>query len=131
MSKTQTVSKLKKKLDALFSQYVRRKDADHLGFISCYTCGVSKHYKEMHAGHFMSRKHLMTRWHLTNVKPQCPGCNLFRAGEQYKFAIYLDQREGEGTAQEMLRLSNLTRKMNKLDYLDEIRAAKELVESLD
>ena len=50
-----TISKLKKKLDVLFSQYIRRKNADHLGRVKCFTCGVEKHWKEQQAGHFQSR----------------------------------------------------------------------------
>ncbi len=32
-------SKIVKKLDAIFSQYIRLKDADHNGDVSCFTCG--------------------------------------------------------------------------------------------
>lgn len=126
-----TISKLKKKLDTLFSIYIRRKDADDNGMTRCYTCGVTKHYKEMHAGHFQSRKHICTRWHTKNVKVQCPKCNIFNQGEQYKFAIYLDEREGEGTAEEMRFLANGVCKMTKQDYLDEIEKTKRLIEELD
>jgi len=131
LSKTQTVSKLKKKLDTLFSQYVRRKDADYLGMVNCYTCGVTKHYKEMHAGHFQSRRHISTRWHLTNVKVQCPKCNLFSQGEQYKFGIYLDQREGPGTAEEMRMLANSICKVNKKEYEERIKDMSLLIKELD
>ena len=40
------ISKLKKKLDKVFSEYIRRRNADHLGFITCFTCGVKRHWKE-------------------------------------------------------------------------------------
>ena len=126
-----TISKLKKKLDRLFSIYVRTKDADELGMTTCYTCGVKKHYKEMHAGHFQSRRHICTRWHEQNVKVQCPRCNLFNQGEQYKFGIYLDEREGEGPAEQMRTLANGICKMNKQDYLDEIKRTTRLIDELD
>ena len=32
-----TIIKLKKKLDVLFSQYIRRRNADHLGRVKCFT----------------------------------------------------------------------------------------------
>ena len=72
-----TISKLKKKLDVLFSQYIRRRNADHLGRVKCFTCGVEKHWKEQQAGHFQSRSHHSTRWDEVNVQVQCPKCNLF------------------------------------------------------
>jgi len=45
-----------------------------------------------------------------NVKPQCKRCNGFRSGEQYIFARNLDLEYGEGTAMELERLSNTTKK---------------------
>jgi len=88
-AKKPTKSKLVKKLDVVFSQWVRRSNADHKGFCTCITCGRKHHWKEIQAGHFMSRKHYSTRWDEDNVKPQCKACNVFNAGEQYKYSIYL------------------------------------------
>ena len=73
-----TISKLKKKLDVLFSQYIRRRNADHLGRVKCFTCGVEKHWKEQQAGHFQSRSHHSTRWDEVNVQVQCVKCNMYR-----------------------------------------------------
>ena len=75
--KKPTVSSLKKKLDIIFSKYIRLKDADPSGNVECYTCGVVKQWEKdgMQAGHFMSRKHTITRWDEQNVKPQCYTCN--------------------------------------------------------
>ena len=50
---------VKKKLDTIFSQYIRLKDADHNGDVTCFTCGKVSHYKSgMQCGHFQSRKTL-------------------------------------------------------------------------
>lgn len=89
--KKPTRSKLVKKLDILFSQFVRVSSADKNGYCTCITCGKKGHWKDggIQAGHFMSRKHYSTRWDIRNVKPQCVGCNMFKSGEQYKYSIYL------------------------------------------
>jgi hypothetical protein len=89
--KKPTRSKLVKKLDILFSQFVRVSNADKNGYCTCVTCGKKGHWKDgsIQAGHFMSRKHYNTRWDIRNVKPQCIACNLFKSGEQYKYSIYL------------------------------------------
>ena len=89
--KKPTRSKLVKKLDILFSQFVRLSNADKNGYCTCVTCGKKGHWKDgsIQAGHFMSRKHYNTRWDVRNVKPQCVGCNMFKSGEQYKYSIYL------------------------------------------
>ena len=109
-------STLIKKLDKVFSQYIRTKDADHRGKVSCYTCGVVKHWKNMDAGHFQSRGKYMTRWEEKNVKPQCKRCNGFRSGEQYLFGLNLDAEYGKGTADDLVYESNQTARFTN-DYL--------------
>jgi len=88
-AKKPTRSKLVKKLDTVFSQYIRRSNADNNGYCTCVTCNKTFHWKEIQAGHFMSRKHYSIRWDERNVKPQCVACNVYRAGEQYKYSIFL------------------------------------------
>lgn len=95
MAKKPSKSKLVKKLDAVFSIFVRMSNADHKGFCECVTCGRKYHWKDIQAGHFMSRKHYSTRWDEDNVKPQCRGCNIFNQGEQYRYSVYLGNELSE------------------------------------
>ena len=88
-AKKPTRSKLIKKLDVVFSQYIRLSNADNRGMCTCVTCNKQFHWKNIQAGHFMSRKHYSTRWNENNVKPQCVGCNMFKSGEQYKYSLFL------------------------------------------
>ena len=88
-AKKPTRSKLVKKLDTVFSQYIRRSNADNNGYCTCVTCNKTFHWKEIQAGHFMSRKYYSIRWSEENVKPQCVACNVYRAGEQYKYSLFL------------------------------------------
>lgn len=95
MPKKLSRSKLVKKLDTVFSKYIRISSADKNGYCTCVTCGVVKHWKEIQAGHFMSRKHYSTRWDEDNVKIQCVSCNVFRYGEQFLFSKYLGNKLSE------------------------------------
>ena len=88
-AKKPTRSKLVKKLDTVFSQYIRLSNADNNGYCTCVTCNKTFFWKEIQAGHFMSRKHYSIRWSEENVKPQCVACNVYRAGEQYKYSLFL------------------------------------------
>tara|TARA_Y100000385_G_scaffold275163_1_gene319190 strand:- start:243 stop:632 length:390 start_codon:yes stop_codon:yes gene_type:complete len=126
-----TISKLKKKLDKVFSEYIRQRNADHLGRVKCFTCGVEKHWKEQQAGHFQSRSHHSTRWDEVNVQVQCIKCNMFRQGEQYKFGLYLDQRFGEGTAEELEQRAKIIVKLNRVDYEEAIERYKQKIRELD
>lgn len=100
-----SVSKLKKKLDRIFSEYTRKKHAFLDGNTCCVTCGRIGHWKQMHAGHFMSRRHNATRYNDMNVHSQCPFCNLYGSGEQFKYGKFIDAKYGEGTADMLNGLS--------------------------
>ena len=111
-----TRSKLVKKLDNIFSQYIRLSNSKN-GNCTCVTCGKVGHWKSggIQAGHFMSRKHYSTRFDERNVKPQCVACNMFKAGEQYKFSLYL----GGKLSEELLLESRKIRKFTS-DELEEM-----------
>mgnify|MGYP003635855271 CR=1 FL=1 len=104
-----TRSKLVKKLDNIFSQYIRLSNSKN-GNCTCVTCGKVGDWKNggMQAGHFMSRKHYATRWNEDNVKPQCIACNMFKAGEQYKFSLYLGGKLSEELLQESRKIRKFT-----------------------
>jgi hypothetical protein len=125
-----SISKLKKELDKWFSLYIRIRESEE-GLVQCFTCNKVSHYKKgMQNGHFQSRKHLATRWDEENCQVQCVGCNMFKAGEQYKFAINLDAKYGEGKAEELEFLARTTMKFTRYDYEDKISYYGTLVEKL-
>ena len=104
-----------KKLDRIFSQYIRLRKTDSNGYGQCYTCGAERFWREVDAGHFMSRSCMSTRWDEQNVQFQCKRCNGFRSGEQFMFARHLDQEYGEGTAEELLHNSKFTAKFSQAE----------------
>ena len=113
-------STLVKNLDALFSQYIRRKDAiDEIA--TCVTCGKKDHWKKLQNGHFMSRRHYSTRWDENNVGVQCYGCNITSQGQQFLFAKYL----GLELAEEMVLKSKQTVKFTDSDLQDMIQHYKD------
>ena len=119
-----------KKLDAIFSKYIRRRFAED-DIAECYTCGKKDHWKNLQCGHFMSRRFYSTRWDDKNCQVQCAGCNVFRYGEQFKFSVHLDKEYGEGTA-EMLEYNSkqlLKISMPQLKLL--ILKYEELVKEMD
>ena len=106
--KKPTRSKLVKKLDTVFSQYIRLSNADNNKNCICVTCNKTFFWKEIQAGHFMSRKHYSIRWDERNVKPQCAGCNVFRYGEQYKYSLYLGNKLSEKLLEDSRKLVKFT-----------------------
>jgi hypothetical protein len=125
-----TISKLKKELDKWFSLYIRLRDATDEGMVQCFTSGRVYHYKNIHAGHFISRRCLSTRFCEFNVQPQSAADNLFGQGEQYKFGLNLDAKYGEGTAEELQFKARQTIKLSRIDYEEKISYYKSAVNKL-
>lgn len=113
--------KLRDKLDKVFSLYIRQKYADDNGNVACYTCGNVKHWKEMQCGHFVSRRHLCTRFDLDNCRVQCVGCNVFNQGNTPVFAQKLLTDKGLKIIDELLEKSKGTCKFTRSDYEELIK----------
>ena len=123
-------AKLVKKLDAIFSKYIRWYYADANGYVECYTCGVTKPVKEMQAGHFQSRRHYATRWHTNNCRVQCQKCNIWEQGQQFIFGNKLKAEIGDVKFNELIQLSNSTAKYTQQDYEDMIAYYKKELNKL-
>ena len=125
-----SISKLKKELDKWFSLFIRLRDCDDLGFVKCFTSGKYYHYKNIHAGHFMSRKCLYTRSCEINVQQQSIADNLYAQGRQYQFGVNLDAQYGEGTAESLQIKSKQIQKFSRIDYEEKISYYKNAVKNL-
>ena len=127
--KKQSRSKLVKKLDAIFSQYIRLKDAVN-GYAVCFTCGKKDHWKKLQNGHFQSRKHYATRWDEQNCQVQCAGCNVFKYGEQFIFGKNLDEKYYAGISDELYIKSKQVVKFSNYEIEEMINKYKNLVNDL-
>ena len=102
--KASPVNALKSRLDREFSRYVRLRDSDENGTGSCCTCGKLLHWKDAHACHFVSRRHMATRWDERNVHLGCPRCNTFLDGALDEYSAFILDRYGKETFDDLLRL---------------------------
>lgn len=66
---------LTKKLDRVFSAYVRLRDVMPSGVFRCISCGQIKLFAQGDCGHYHSRTHMATRWDPDNAHMECQGCN--------------------------------------------------------
>lgn len=106
-----SLSKAKKKLDTVFSQFIRLRGCNDEGYGNCWTCDRLSHWTKVDCGHFITRGKLSTRWMETNCQFQCKQCNM-NGGQQYVFSKKLDEFHGAGTAEAILIISNRTRKFS-------------------
>ena len=136
MPKKPSRKTLVKKLDTVFSEYIRRRYAKN-DITECVTCGKQDHWKKLQAGHFMSRKYYSTRWNEENVQVQCVACNVYRYGEQYKFGIYLGKEKSEellAESRKILKITNyeLIEKINSIGkYLSERESLRLILSVID
>lgn len=126
MAQKKSISQLKKLADRSFSLAVRLRDSSN-GYGVCITCSKPIHYKQAHAGHFQSRRHSATRYDEENVNLQCVGCNTFRGGEQYQYAIAVDDKYGKGTARKLAKKAQEYHKFTDDELLEIIHDSKEQV----
>ena len=117
-------TKLRTKLDTIFSKYIRLRDTNEDGYGQCITTGKWIHYSQADAGHFMSRRYMSTRWNEKNVNLQSRGSNRFNQGDQFKHALALDRKYGRGTAEVILSESYRTKKWSEFEISELIKYYK-------
>src|SRR5688572_33216859 len=94
-SNKKSTSTLIKELDGLFSEWLRRGNADSNGKCECYICGYKARWQEMQAGHFMDRMYMVSRFDVSNVYVVCEQCNCFDPDHKDKFRAAIIQKRGE------------------------------------
>lgn len=95
-----------KRLDEVFSRYIRLRDT-HSGTGQCITCGASIRFETCDAGHYISRRHMATRWNEENVHAQCVECNRYRYGNLQRYRRSLVLMYGAELVAELERRKNL------------------------
>lgn len=126
-----SVSKLKKQADATFSEWVRRSASDEEGYTRCVTCGLTKPWEELQAGHYEKRGVNGLRFDERNVHPQCVGCNVFQHGNYPKYAIYMVETYGLPILQQLRSEAQVTKQWKAYELSDIIDHYKSQMTSLD
>lgn len=106
------IKKLVKELDTVFSIFIRTRDADESGMVSCCTCPTRRHWKEMHCGHLYSRASFAIRWHVNNAHAQCPECNLVGNGRFDQHLEYARKLHGDGPIVILASIKNNVTNLN-------------------
>lgn len=128
--KKETIGQLVKQLDKVFSEYIRLRDADSDGIVTCYTSGKRAHWKKMQAGHFISRRHYGTRWNEINVQVQSVKDNIFNQGNTPEFGRRLVQDYGQSAVDMLFYLRDTPAKLNRLSLKLLIGQYSEMVEQI-
>jgi hypothetical protein len=128
--KRMSISQLTKKLDTIFSIYIRLENANKNGMVKCFTCDSVHHYKAIQNGHFQSRRFMSTRFDPFNCAPQCYACNVGMSGMQYEFGKRIDLKYGAGIADLIAQKSKVVKKFIPDELVEMIEYFKEKVDKL-
>ena len=118
MKRKPSLAALRRKLDNVFSRYIRRRDGGSNAIGTCITCNKRA---LLQAGHFIPRQHRVTRWHPDNVHGQCAYCNCWGHGEQAAYYLALVKKIGQAKVDELMRLKRTTVKHTRQDLEELIR----------
>ena len=95
-----TISKFKKKLWVIFSEYIRKRDGlrttGSTEWGLCITCGRRYHFKMLQAGHFISGRHNAGLFSEKGVHAQCYNCNINLKGNTLEYRRQIIKLYGEG-----------------------------------
>jgi len=120
MAKLKSIAKLVDEAAVLMQKLVRMKAANDDGYVTCVTCGVVKHWKEMQGAHFISRRWTATKILEENIHPCCPCCNGPLRGNLQNYTLYMIDTYGREFVDELLLLKHDSRKY----YRNEVEEIK-------
>jgi hypothetical protein len=109
------------KADEAFSLYIRLRDSDKNGNATCCTCGRVYQALNMDCGHWISRKHIATRFDERNVHAQCRDCNRYSDGKPSEFEQFIIDEHGPDVHNLLIKKAREPLKLS-IEDLKEIRA---------
>lgn len=87
-----TIKSLKKEVWDIFSEWVRRSEADEHGYCTCVTCGKRDIWQNFDAGHYIHGTSFLIP---ELVHPQCKQCNGFKAGNLIAYNKFMLEIYGQ------------------------------------
>lgn len=119
-SKCLTIPILQKRLDKIFSEYIRLRDANDNGFCKCVTCGAMWRWQALHNGHYVNRQHIGARYDERNCHSQCPTCNIGLRGNLDKYKRAIIEKNGVKVLEELESAKRTMAKWTTADYQEKI-----------
>lgn len=86
-----SISELKIDLDRVSSRYIRLRDMEADGKITCYCCGKRVAWQKAHCMHLIDRVHMATRYLILNLHSGCFECNVEKDGNLEVYAAKLEK----------------------------------------
>lgn len=107
-----TVKSLKVEVWDLFSEWVRRSEADENGICTCVTCGHRDTWRKFDCGHYIHGTLFRIR---ELCHTQCRNCNGFKAGMAIEYREYMLKEYGKSMVD---RLTFLAKRPHKFTVFE-------------
>lgn len=130
--KANSFKTLKKTLDKVFSEYVRRRAVikGSYGKIRCVCCGVLIEWKKAQNMHYVGRADMNTRWDLRNCKAGCMRCNVMLNGNYPAYTKYLLDTYGVDWLNQLILDGRKIKQWTVFELKSEIEKYTELLKTL-
>lgn len=128
--KTKTISQLKNLADARFSRFIRIRDSNKDGIVTCITCKSKIPRKKAHNCHWIGRSNMRYRRDERNCNAWCASCNTYRAERhQQQYTLIMIDRYGRKRVDEALSSMYKVHPVKKYQLEEIIEKYKTLVNS--
>ncbi len=111
-----------KKLDAIFSKYIRARDK------YCVICGSPD---QANNGHLFSRRHYATRWDELNCNQQCYPCNFKHTMDFVPYTQWFIKKHGQEVFDELYSTFKRPRKYYDYEIEELIEVYKKKLKELE
>lgn len=118
-----------KKLDKIFSVFIRQRDSNSNGYVTCITCGGVYHWMEVDCGHYVPRNHKNTRFDEQNCHGQCRRCNRFQNGNMDVYSLKMIEKYGKNILNEMQKRKNIIKQWSVSELEERIEYYKSKVKT--
>lgn len=108
--KKKTDGQLKKLVWKEFSIFIRTRDADENGLVTCTTCPTNAHWKLQQAGHFVRGRLNANLFDPRGCHAQCMPCNIYRQGNVVVYYKFMLATYGQSVIDELVEQNNKTHK---------------------
>lgn len=119
-----------KKLDKIFSLYIRLRDTLPGGLTPCISCGQYKRFDKMDCGHYYSRRHMATRFDEDNCHAECSQCNRFRADHLIGYRENLLRKIGQQRFDKLAWKASQTRHWTDFELKELIKYYQEKIKEI-
>lgn len=110
-----------KKLDKVFSLYIRLRDTMPGGYFRCISCGQVKPFRMADCGHYHSRRNMSVRYDEDNAHAECSYCNRFKSDHLIGYRENLIRKIGQQRFDFLAWKANRTKKYTDFELNELIK----------